>query len=134
MAEAYKQFLASSSPSLLAENATLHYITTTTAITGAAEIAKHLTALQKQMTKKKQDVLNLIEGHNGLAVEVNTAIEFLTSGGPYLPGLDDNFLTDRTAYFPVVSRIFVPGLFLVNWVTTTLQLTDSGTLDAPRNF
>ncbi|KAL6818595.1 hypothetical protein GGI42DRAFT_9150 [Trichoderma sp. SZMC 28013] len=102
MAAAYKQFLASPSSSLLADNASLHYVTTLTSFVGATEIIKHLNTLQKQVKKKKEDVISLIDGQNVIAVEVDTCIEFVTSGGAYLPGLDDNFLSDREAFLPIM--------------------------------
>lgn len=94
---AYVQFLAAPSPTALAENATLNYITTTTSIVGAAEIVKHLGGLHTHVKKGKEILLSAIEGRDGLAlaVELDTTIEFVMSGGPYLPGLDDNFLADR---------------------------------------
>lgn len=103
MAATYKQFLASPSSALLADNASLHYVTTLTSFVGAAEIIKHLGTLQKQVKKKKEEVLNVIDGQNIIAVEADTHIEFITSGGAYLPGLDDNFLSDREAFLPIVS-------------------------------
>ena len=36
-------------------------------------------------------------------MDVDTTIEFVLGGGTILPGLDDNFLADRTIYFPMVS-------------------------------
>ncbi len=104
MSAVYKQFLASPNSSLLAENASLHYITTLSNFAGATEIIKHLTALRRQVTKKQQEILSLVEGQGAIVVEVLTALEFITSGGIYLPKLDDNFLSDRTAYVPIVSR------------------------------
>ncbi|KAJ6786801.1 hypothetical protein PWT90_03852 [Aphanocladium album] len=101
MSAAYKQFLASPSSSLLADNASLHYITTLSNFAGATEIIKHLTALRRQVTKKQEEILNVVEGQDAIAVEVLTALEFVTSGGVYLPKLDDNFLSDRTAYIPI---------------------------------
>jgi hypothetical protein len=103
MAATYKQFLAAPSSALLAEQATLHYLTTTTSFTGPTDIIKHLNTLQKQVAKKKQDAINVVEGANAIVLEVDTTLEFLTSGGAYLPGLDDNFLCDRTAQLPIVS-------------------------------
>ena len=102
MAATYKQFLASPSSSLLADKVSLHYVTTTVSVSGPAEIIKHLNTVQKQVKKKKQDILNAVDGQASAAFEVDTALEFLISGGPYLPGLDDNFLTDRVVYLPVV--------------------------------
>ncbi|KAK7987911.1 hypothetical protein PG990_004763 [Apiospora arundinis] len=98
----YKQFIAAPSTSLLATDATLHYITTTTSFKSAAEIIKHLTTQRNQIKKKKEDVLTVIEADNVIAIEFDTAIEFVISGGTYLPGLDDNFLADRTVNLPIM--------------------------------
>ncbi|KAL2017898.1 hypothetical protein VTK56DRAFT_1554 [Thermocarpiscus australiensis] len=92
----YKQFLAAPSSSALAENASLHYVTTTSSFTSATDIIKHLATLRNKVKKKKEGVLFAVEDKNALALEVEMTLEFLTSGGPYLPGLDDNFLADRT--------------------------------------
>lgn len=99
---AFKQFLAAPNPSFLADNASIHYITTLVSFNGSSEIIKHLNALTRQLKKKEENFLDVVEGENALALEVETTIEFLTGGGPYLPGLDDNFLADRTVTFPIV--------------------------------
>lgn len=101
----YKSFLGSSSPSsssssLLAEAASLHYITTLTTINGAANIVKHLSL--RQLKFLEQTVMDAIESPGGLALEVETTIEFVSGGGGFVPGLDDNFLADRVVTFPVV--------------------------------
>ncbi|KAI1115205.1 hypothetical protein F5Y14DRAFT_139234 [Nemania sp. NC0429] len=101
LAAAYQQFLAAPSPAYLAEDATLNYITTTTAFKGSSEIIQHLSTLRKQINKKKQNVLFLISGQNAIAAEIETGLEFVTSGASYLPALDDNFLADRTVSFPI---------------------------------
>ncbi|KAI1137050.1 hypothetical protein F5Y05DRAFT_95767 [Hypoxylon sp. FL0543] len=102
LAAVYKQFLAAPNSSHLADEATLHYVTSTTSYRGSAEITKHFNTSAKQLKKKKQEFLSVVEGQNAIAAEVDTVIEFVTSGGPYLPGLDDNFLADRTVYLPIV--------------------------------
>lgn len=99
----YKQFLAAPSSSLLADDAALHYVTTTTSYRGAADIIKHLDTLHNQVKTKKQEFLTIIEGQNAAAIEVDLTLEFVSSGAAYLPGLDDNFLADRTVHLPVVS-------------------------------
>ncbi|KAK7969782.1 hypothetical protein PG996_001781 [Apiospora saccharicola] len=99
---AYKQFLAAPNSSLLATDATLHYITTTTTFRSAAEVIKHLSSQRNQIKKKKEDVLTAIEADHVVAIEFDTAIEFVISGGAYLPGLDDNFLADRTVNLPIM--------------------------------
>ncbi|ENH60922.1 hypothetical protein FOC1_g10015728 [Fusarium oxysporum f. sp. cubense race 1] len=101
MAATYKQFLAAPSSSLLADTAALHYITTTTTFSGPTEIIKHLNALQKQVAKKKEEVFNIVDGQNVIVLEVDTGLGFQTGGGPYLPGLDDNFLSARDVYLPI---------------------------------
>ncbi|KFA63187.1 hypothetical protein S40285_03280 [Stachybotrys chlorohalonatus IBT 40285] len=106
MAATYKQFLAAPSSSLLADKASLHYVTTTTSFHGPTDIIKHLNALQKQVKKKHEDVLSLVDGQTAIAVEVDTLLEFQTSGGIYLPGLDDNFLTDREANLAITHFVF----------------------------
>ncbi|KAK5990776.1 hypothetical protein PT974_09048 [Cladobotryum mycophilum] len=102
MAATYKQFLVAPSSSLLADNASLHYVTTTTSFSGATEIIKHLNALQKQVKKKNESVINLIDGQTIIAAEVDTTLEFQTSGGVYLPGIDDNFLFDMVVQLPIM--------------------------------
>lgn len=103
---AYKQFLAAPNPSFLAEDASLHYITTLVTLNGPNEIAKHLKSQDHELKKKEEKFLDVVEGHNALAVEVHTTMEFLTGGGAYLPSLDDNFLADRIVTFPIVSMIY----------------------------
>lgn len=100
----YKQFLAAPNSSLLAENAALHYVTTTTSYRGSTDIIKHLSTLRNQVKRKKEEYLTVIEGQNAAAIEVDTTLEFVSSGAAYLPGLDDNFLSDRTVYLPIVSE------------------------------
>ncbi|KAK7951891.1 uncharacterized protein PG986_007619 [Apiospora aurea] len=98
----YKQFLAAPNSSLLATDATLHYITTTTTFKTAADIIKHLSSQRNQIKKKKEDVLTAVEADNVVVLEFDTALEFVISGGTYLPGLDDNFLADRTVILPIL--------------------------------
>jgi hypothetical protein len=100
---AYKRFLSSPNTSALADDASLHYVTTTTSFTGATEIIKHLSSVRNKIKKNKEDSLFAIENQQALALEAETTLEFVTSGGPYLPGLDDNFLADRIVQIVVVS-------------------------------
>jgi hypothetical protein len=102
---AYKQFLTAPNPSFLAENASLHYITTLVTLNGASGILKHLKSQDHELQKKEEKFLDVVEGPNSLAVETHTTIEFLSGGGSYLPSLDDNFLADRTVTFPIVIPI-----------------------------
>jgi hypothetical protein len=99
----YEKFLATSDPSLLTEDAALHYITTLTSLHGAAEIGKYLKNQGRDLKKKEEKILDVVEAANALAIEVHTTLEFLTGGGAYLPSLDDNFLADRVVTFPIVS-------------------------------
>ncbi|APA06116.1 hypothetical protein SS1G_01436 [Sclerotinia sclerotiorum 1980 UF-70] len=99
---AYKQFLAAPNPSLLASDASLHYITTLVSVNGSSNIVKHLNGEEHRLKKKEETFLNIVEGTSSIAAEVHTTVEFKTSGGSYLPGLDDNFLADRTVTFPII--------------------------------
>ncbi|KAJ4196816.1 Hypothetical protein NCS54_00089300 [Fusarium falciforme] len=101
MAATYKQFLAAPSSSLLADTAALYYVTTTTTFSGPTQIIKHLNGLQKVVAKKKEEVFNVVDGGNVAVFEIDTGLGFQTGGGPYLPGLDDNFLSARDVYLPI---------------------------------
>lgn len=98
----YQRFLANPSTAVLAEKASIHYITTLTTINESTAIIKHLSAQAKQLEKKSEKLLSAIESSNGLCLDVETTLEFISGGGAFLPGLDDNFLADRTVTFPVV--------------------------------
>jgi hypothetical protein len=100
----YQAFLARPSADALADNASLHYITTLVTINTATAIIKHFTVQEKLLKKKGDKVLNVIESSNGLSLEIDTTIEFVAGGGAYLPGLDDNFVADRIVSFPMVRR------------------------------
>lgn len=99
----YKQFLAAPNSSALAQNASLHYITTTTSFYGPTDIIKHLSSQRNQIKKSKEGVLNVVEGQGALAVQTELSLEFQENGGAYLPGLDDQFLSDRIVDISVVS-------------------------------
>ncbi|CAK7209680.1 hypothetical protein SBRCBS47491_000524 [Sporothrix bragantina] len=98
---AYQQFLGAPNSASLTTDASLYYITTSTIYHGSTDIIKHFGSLRNQLKKNKEAVLSSVESTNGLALEIDTALEFVTSGGPYLPRLDDNFLTDRKVQVPV---------------------------------
>ncbi|PSR91903.1 hypothetical protein BD289DRAFT_429854 [Coniella lustricola] len=98
----YKQFLAAPSSAALAPNAALHYITTVTSFYGPTDIIKHLSAQRNQIKKEKDDIINVVEGHDALAVQTELSLEFQDNGGAYLPGLDDQFLYDRVVHIPVL--------------------------------
>ena len=99
---AYKQYLAVPNSSFLAENASLHYITTLTTFNGSTEIIKHLNSQSNKIKKKEEKILDTIEGDDALYIEIETTLEFLVSGGAFLPSIDDNFLADRVVTFPIV--------------------------------
>lgn len=98
----YQSYLTNPNASAFASDGSLNYITTLITIHKADAIAKHLIAHQKALRKKHENILNIIENNNALCLEVETTIEFLTSGGSYLPGLDDNFLVDQVVTIPIV--------------------------------
>jgi hypothetical protein len=102
--DSYAAFLANPSSGALADNAALHYITTLTSIHDATAIIKHLAVQEKLLKKKQQKMLAAVEGSHAVSVDVDTTLEFQNGGGAYLPGLDDNFVADRTVTFPMVRR------------------------------
>ncbi|KAI9722612.1 MAG: hypothetical protein M1812_001543 [Candelaria pacifica] len=97
----YQQFLARPTSAPLTEGASLNYITTLTTISEPDLILKHIAREEKQLKKKEEKILDAIEAQDAVFLEVETTIEFLTSGGAYLPGLDDNFLADSIVTFPI---------------------------------
>ncbi|KAF2146620.1 uncharacterized protein K452DRAFT_219039 [Aplosporella prunicola CBS 121167] len=98
----YQQFLGAPAVELLSAQASINYITTLTTVANPAAILKHLTAQGKLLTKKNERILNTIEGSDSLCLEVETTLELVAGGGAFLPGLDDNFISDRTVVFPIV--------------------------------
>ena len=103
--EVYESYLANPTVEALSDNASLHYISTLTTINTSIAIAKHNAAHKKVLRKKEEKVLSCVESGDALCVDVETTLEFLTGGGAYLPGLDDNFVSDRTVTFPTVSLL-----------------------------
>ncbi|QDS68111.1 hypothetical protein FKW77_010176 [Venturia effusa] len=98
----YEAFLATPSTGALADNASINYIPTLVTINDATPIIKHLSTQRKLLTKKSERVLSTIASSDGLCVDVDTTIEFIVGGGAFLPGLDDNFLSDKVVHFPVI--------------------------------
>lgn len=98
---AYLSFLQSPSTANLASDASINYITTTTAIKEPTAILKHLTAQAKQLDKKEEKILSTIEGEHGCCVETLTTLLFKTGGGAFLPSMDSNLLDEREVTFPL---------------------------------
>ncbi|KAF2750930.1 hypothetical protein M011DRAFT_474415 [Sporormia fimetaria CBS 119925] len=101
----YEAFLANPSQDALAEDASLHYITTLTTLNSAAAIIKHFTVQEKLLKRKGNKLLHAVESSNAASLEIDATIEFVAGGGAYLPGLDDNFVADRTVTFPMVHLV-----------------------------
>lgn len=97
----YLSFLQSPSTANLANDASISYITTTTAIKEPTAILKHLTAQAKQLDKKEEKVLSTIESERGCCVETLTTLLFKTGGGAFLPSMDSNLLDEREVTFPL---------------------------------
>ncbi|OMP87288.1 hypothetical protein BK809_0007374 [Diplodia seriata] len=102
LSAAYQSFLGAPATSQLAPSASLNYVPTTTTVTEPTAILKHLSAQGKLLKKKGEKILSSIESGNGLCLDVETTLELVNGGGAYLPGLDDNFIADRTVTFPVI--------------------------------
>ena len=99
----YQSFLAKPTVSLLSAEASLNYITTLTTVNTNVGIIKHLASQEIALKKEEEKVISSIEGDNAICLDVETTLEFVRGGGAYLPGLDENFLSDRVVNFPVVS-------------------------------
>ncbi|KAF1813704.1 hypothetical protein P152DRAFT_457072 [Eremomyces bilateralis CBS 781.70] len=102
LSQLYKQFLASPNASFLADDASLCYVPTLVTINNATAVIKHYTSQAKQLSKKAEKFVSVVEGSNALSIDVETTIEFQTGGGAYLPGLDDNFLTEKVVVLPSI--------------------------------
>ena len=103
----YQSFLAKPSASAVTDTASLNYITTLTTINTAVAIAKHFAAQEQVLKKKQEKILSAIESEDSVVLDVETTLEFMEGGGAYLPGLDDNFLSDRIVTFPMVRNISI---------------------------
>ena len=104
LTSAYEAFLAFPNATHLSDDASLNYITTLITINGSVAVAKHVSQQQRIVKRKTEKVLSSIESDSAVCLDVETTLEFLTGGGAYLPGLDDNFLSDRVVMFPIVSH------------------------------
>lgn len=103
MAAQYKAFLDSPSPDLLADDASLFYITTTTEIREAAAILKHLQVQHRQVEKKEEKILNTVESGDGCVfVETAVTFQFKLGGGALLPGIDENLLDEKVVVLPMM--------------------------------
>lgn len=72
---------------------------------------KYLKREQNLLKKRMEKVLSAVETSDRLVLEVETELEFVKSGGNYLPAMDDNFLADQIVTFPIVSRNFLSEWF-----------------------
>jgi hypothetical protein len=105
--QAYLRFLASPSAAALSSSPSMHFITTLVTVNSAESITKYLSRESTQLKKRVEKPLSAIETADSLVLEMETEIEFLSSGGNYLPALDDNFLSDQVVMVPIVSLIFM---------------------------
>ncbi|KAI5302700.1 hypothetical protein KEM55_000936 [Ascosphaera atra] len=100
----YESFLNEPSRSSIADEAALNYITTATQIVGAENIHEHLAQLQETTVKKnEQKILNVVEGYCSLSLEVQTALEFIGGGGPYVPDAEElDSIKGKTATLTII--------------------------------
>ncbi|TQS36602.1 hypothetical protein Golomagni_02939 [Golovinomyces magnicellulatus] len=96
---AYKDFLTSPDVSFLAEDISLYHVTTLTTSHGFSAVMKHFESSDFKITRQK--FLDVVEGQFSLAVIVDTTLEFISGGGPYLLSLDDHFFVDRPVTLPI---------------------------------
>lgn len=121
----YLQFLQSPSTGVLASDASLSYITTTTQIHEPTAILKHFAAQGKQVVKKDEKVLHIIEGDNGCCIETETTLQFRMGGGAFLPNMDSNMLDDREVTLPLTHVVTWDGQGKIQQIR---QYWDQGTL------
>lgn len=89
----------------------MHFITTLITINSSEDILKYLTREPTFLKKRIEKPLSTIENGDSLVVEMETEIEFISSGGNYLPALDDNFLADQVVMAPIIHIVnFEDGL------------------------
>ena len=120
--KSYLNFLNSPRAAVLSNRETqFHYITTGHSVAGET-IIDHLNKQKHQLEKKVEKVISAIETLDSLVLETETTIEFKTGGGSFLPGLDDNFLIDQKATFPLVCPLLTPP---VKCIQKSKQSTDS---------
>lgn len=81
----------------------MHFITTLITVNSPEAITKYLSRESGQLKKRVEKPLAAIENADSLVLEMETEMEFLSSGGNYLPALDDNFLADQVVMVPIVS-------------------------------
>ncbi|KAI9677921.1 MAG: hypothetical protein M1829_002418 [Trizodia sp. TS-e1964] len=103
LTDIYISFLAAPSANILSENCSLNYITTLKTINNAQNIIKELKSPHLKVQQSR--ILSTVVGDNSIALEIDTNIEFISSGGSYLPGLDDNFLADRRVNLPIIHMV-----------------------------
>lgn len=102
LAQTYERFLASPNPLNLSEDASLHYIPTLKSFNQQGPIIRHLQSQNRDVVKVKiAKPISVVEGPNSIAMELDTTLEFVSSGGTYLPGMD-TFIIDMTATLPMV--------------------------------
>jgi hypothetical protein len=100
--DVYQRFLSDPRSAPLAPDVSLIYITSTTEFNGAEAVLKHLTKQQHIIKTNSQTVIDAVQGSNALSLDIETALQFVSGGGAYLPNLDETFLLDRVAKFPTV--------------------------------
>ncbi|KAK2741903.1 hypothetical protein FQN57_005462 [Myotisia sp. PD_48] len=121
----YERFLASPDPELLGGEPSLHYITTTTTHANSEAILKHLSTLKRVLRKLSEKTLSVVEGSSSLCLDIETKLEFISNGGPYLPDLDDNFVVDQTVTIPIIHIVHFDDQ---NRITQIRQHWDQGSL------
>ena len=101
----YERFLTSPDPLSMSGNASLHYIPTLRTFTQPGAIIRHIESQTKnEVRKKAEKIIAAVEGQSSLTLDVETNLEFISSGGAYLPGLEE-FVINRTAILPSVGLL-----------------------------
>ncbi|KAJ5899948.1 hypothetical protein N7495_004692 [Penicillium taxi] len=98
----YQKFRANPRNGEVADNLSYIYVPSTTTFEGKDAVINHLSRQSAAVKKNKEEVINTIESSDALILDIATTLEFVESGGAYLPHLDDNFLADRVVTFPTL--------------------------------
>ncbi|BFZ62041.1 hypothetical protein YB2330_003120 [Saitoella coloradoensis] len=102
--ELYDKYKSKPQASLLAEDATLQYITSGVTVTGANAIITRRAKDRDEITVTENVITKHIAS-DSIVFEVAATITFTNGSGWLVPGIDDNFLFDKTIEIPLVYAV-----------------------------
>ncbi|GAO50687.1 hypothetical protein G7K_4809-t1 [Saitoella complicata NRRL Y-17804] len=102
--ELYDQYKSKPQASLLADDATLQYITSGVTVTGANAIITRRAKYRDEITVTENVIAKHVASES-IVFEVAATITFTNGPGWLVPGIDDNFLFDKTIEIPLVYAV-----------------------------